>query len=78
MPEVRLADLVEDATNALIKVAEMFPNTKVLAIGHSAGAHLAHWALEQAELPRGRIAGYVGISGIYDRWGRRGSRPRAP
>jgi len=62
MPSARMADLVNDAARALAHLAGLWPRARLLPVGHSAGAHLAFWAVERAGLPQDRIAGLVGIS----------------
>ncbi|MEO0975906.1 MAG: alpha/beta hydrolase [Pseudomonadota bacterium] len=70
MPEFRLNDLVGDAVAALDRLATLYSNdTRFLLVGHSAGAHLAISAALRAALRAGlsdRLAGVVGISGVYD------------
>ncbi|WP_305989056.1 alpha/beta hydrolase [Roseibium sp. MMSF_3544] len=66
MPDFRLADLVSDATAAVTALAGIFPeSSKLLLVGHSAGAHLAVSAALNPGLA-GRIAGVVAMSGVYD------------
>ncbi|WP_136440709.1 alpha/beta hydrolase [Pacificoceanicola onchidii] len=65
MPEVRLADLVADAQAGLHRLAERFPDTRFLLVGHSAGAHLALSAMTDSAL-RARTAGVLALSGVYD------------
>ncbi|WP_306142170.1 alpha/beta hydrolase [Roseibium sp. MMSF_3412] len=66
MPEFRLDDLVGDAVAALGRLATLFSDdTRFLLIGHSAGAHLAVSAALKTGLSD-RLAGVVGISGVYD------------
>ena len=65
MPGARLPDLVSDAIAALDLAMQMLSDCRFLVIGHSAGAHLAYWAVERVAAPD-RIAGLVAISGIFD------------
>ncbi|MET1416083.1 alpha/beta hydrolase [Roseibium sp. HPY-6] len=66
MPEFRMDDLVADAVAALAKLAAFYPDPiRFLFVGHSAGAHLAVSTALKAGLTD-RIAGIVGISGVYD------------
>ncbi|MBO9433354.1 alpha/beta hydrolase [Ruegeria sp. R13_0] len=65
MPEVRLADVVEDAKTALHLLARAYPAARFVLIGHSAGAHLALSALTDDALAT-RTLGVLSLSGIYD------------
>lgn len=69
---------IEDVANAVAWLAEHAaehggdPN-RIVAIGHSAGAHLVsllalddHWLGEHHERPHARIAAVVALCGIYD------------
>lgn len=66
MPGTRMEGVIADATRALESVAAAFPACRVLVVGHSAGAHLAHHAAARSALPGDRIAGVVAISGLFD------------
>lgn len=65
MPEVSLADIVQDARLALGKLCDAFPDAQLLLIGHSAGAHLAISALQNSAL-KAQCNGVIAISGVYD------------
>lgn len=65
MPEVRLADVVADATAALRHLAAEFPKAQLLPVGHSAGAHLALCAMADSALAT-RTRGILALSGVYD------------
>ncbi|MEM1130259.1 MAG: alpha/beta hydrolase [Pseudomonadota bacterium] len=65
MPSVRLEDLIADAQNALVLLAERFPTARFLLIGHSAGAHLALSAVENPDIAA-RTRGIIALSGVYD------------
>lgn len=69
LPGVPLRRIVQQARQAAAFVGQRFASPLIVA-GHSAGAHLAamiHCADWKAEgLPRPRIAGGIGISGLYD------------
>jgi arylformamidase len=62
LPEVTLADIVEDALAGLKAIADK-TDARLMVIGHSAGGHLAVMsALRMPEI----VAGAVSISGLYD------------
>lgn len=65
MPEVRLADAVADVRAALRTLAERFPASKFVLIGHSAGAHLALSCMTDTTLAN-RTLGVLALSGVYD------------
>jgi len=65
IPEVRLGDIVDDARQALLVIAERFPDCRIILIGHSAGAHLAISALNDTTLAS-QVAGVIALSGVYD------------
>lgn len=65
MPEVRLADVVSDTKAGLRLLAETFPLTRFVLVGHSAGAHLALSALSDTALAD-RTIGVLSLSGVYD------------
>ena len=62
LPEVTLADIVEDALAGLKTLADK-TGTQLMVIGHSAGGHLA--VMSALRLPD-IASGAVGISGLYD------------
>lgn len=62
LPEVRLADIVEDALAGLRCVAEA-TGCRLAVVGHSAGGHLA--LTGALRLPETVVAA-VGVSGLYD------------
>lgn len=62
MPEVTLADIVEDTVAGLRRIAAR-AKTRLFVIGHSAGAHLAVMGALRC---RDIVIGAVGISGLYD------------
>lgn len=62
LPEVTLAEIVEDAVAGLRKIAD-HSGARLFVIGHSAGGHLAVMgALQCPDI----VVGAVSISGIYD------------
>jgi arylformamidase len=65
MPEVRLGDVVADTLAAVRLLMDRFPSSKLLLIGHSAGAHLAVSALRDPDVAR-RTQGVLALSGVYD------------
>lgn len=65
MPGVRLDGIVDDIRAALILLVEQEPQARLVLVGHSAGAHLALSAAGDPGL-RGRIAGVIALSGVYD------------
>ena len=65
MPEIRLADVVDDAKDALHHLASKFPKAQLLLVGHSAGAHLALCAMTDSALTV-RTRGIIALSGVYD------------
>ena len=65
IPEVRLADVVEDVRKALTLLVAQFPSAALLVVGHSAGAHLALSAMSDPNLAR-RTKGIISLSGVYD------------
>jgi len=65
VPEVSLGDVVVDVVAGLSLLCQLFPDEDLLLIGHSAGAHLALSALQDARLS-GRIRGVMALSGVYD------------
>lgn len=66
LPEFRLDDLVFDIKTALLQLSEVLPKkSRLLLVGHSAGAHLAVSAACAPEVSP-ILAGVVAISGIYD------------
>lgn len=67
MPHVRLNEVVTDVTAGLSLLADRHPNSQLLLIGHSAGAHLAISALDFPKLAA-RVAGVIAMSGIYELW----------
>lgn len=62
LPEVALADIVEDALAGLKAIADK-TGARLLVIGHSAGGHLA--VISALRLPD-IVCGAVSISGLYD------------
>ena len=67
MPEVRLAEVVDDVARALSFLVEKYcqSGAKLLLIGHSAGGHLAIAGALQAENSE-QLHSVVSISGLYD------------
>jgi arylformamidase len=67
VPQVRVADIVDQMRTALNwTIARLVPE-RVIVGGHSAGGQLAGMlALDQAACGRGPIAGLVGVSGAFD------------
>lgn len=62
MPEVRLADIIEDACAGLQQLARQ-TSCRIVPIGHSAGGHLA---VTCARLMPDVVAGAVAVSGLFD------------
>ena len=75
-PEVKFPVFMEDAAAALRWVTDHAGEyggdpTQIFAMGHSAGAHMAALLVldpkyaDAANVPRGRIAGLIGLAGPY-------------
>ena len=62
LPHVSLSDIIDDACAGL-KALSAHSSCRVLAIGHSAGGHLATMA---ARFLPDIVAGAVSVSGLYD------------
>lgn len=71
-PEVLFPSFVEDGAEAISAVLEYQPDSKLVLIGHSAGAHIAamlahdHSYLQNAGVTPSLIEAWVGWSGPYD------------
>ena len=71
-PEVKFPDFIEDGAAAVATLAQQFPDSPIVLMGHSAGAHIAAMLtlnetyLNQQDFDRQRIAAFVGWSGPYD------------
>lgn len=71
-PEVKFPAFVEDGAMAIKWVATQFPKSKIVLMGHSAGAHIAAMLtfenkyLKQVGVDSNRIGGIIGISGPYN------------
>ena len=65
MPGVRLSDCVSDVQEGLVSLLDALPASRLLLVGHSAGAHLAVSALANARIAE-RALGGIARSGIYD------------
>lgn len=69
-PDVTVAALTEAVRAVVPALIERFGRLPIIAIGHSAGAHLAvelamtDWA--GRDLPPHPVAGVIGLSGVYD------------
>jgi acetyl esterase/lipase len=77
VPTVTFPVYVEDAALAvkwIVDTIEIYAGTpeKIFLIGHSAGAHIAALVsfdetyLEQQELPKSTVDGFIGLAGPYD------------
>jgi arylformamidase len=66
MPGTRMSGLVEDVTTGLLHLVRANPGARLLVVGHSAGAHLAAWAVAATPDLREATAGLVLISGAFD------------
>jgi arylformamidase len=67
VPRVRVADIVDQIRTALAWTIGRLAPQRIVVAGHSAGGQLAAMlALDQAARGGGRIAGLVGISGVFD------------
>lgn len=71
-PKVKFPEFVEDGAMAIKWVATHFPKSKIVLMGHSAGAHIAAMLtfenkyLKQVGVDSNRIGGIIGISGPYN------------
>ncbi|MBG6160225.1 MAG: alpha/beta hydrolase [Roseibium album] len=66
MPEFRLDELVSDSIAAIRTIANLYPDeTRLLLVGHSAGAHLAISAAMKSDIAN-RLSGVIAVSGVYD------------
>ena len=64
-PMHAMAECVDDARAGLKALAAQFADARLILIGHSAGAHLALSAAQDAAI-KPRIAGIISLSGVYD------------
>ncbi|MBB35253.1 MAG: esterase [Hirschia sp.] len=71
-PKVKYPAFVEDAAHAVARVAQEFPDRKIVLMGHSAGAYNGmmltldpHWLADVGVDRDQVIAGMVGLSGPY-------------
>lgn len=71
-PDVKFPSFVEDGALAVSWVTKKFPDSKIILMGHSAGAHIAalltfeNKYLKRAKVDDSKIAGLIGISGPYN------------
>ncbi|MEM0946498.1 MAG: alpha/beta hydrolase [Pseudomonadota bacterium] len=65
IPSAQMADVVADAVAAARAVLESAGASRLVLAGHSAGAHLALSALQDAEV-RAAADGAILVSGVYD------------
>lgn len=71
-PEVQFPAFIEDGALAIKWAATQFPKSKIILMGHSAGAHIAAMLtfenkyLNKIGVNSGRIGGLIGISGPYN------------
>jgi arylformamidase len=66
MPGTRMAGLVADVGAGLSHLARSGPGTRLLVLGHSAGAHLAARAVASTPELQAATVGLVLISGAFD------------
>ena len=70
-PEVEVSDIIEDARAATIWLWSEYKR-KTLAIGHSAGGHLAacllatDWTAQSDDLPEHLVPAAISFSGLFD------------
>lgn len=66
MPSVRMADVVSDVREAIVRLLTLLPDgTKLCLVGHSAGAHLSLAAIQSREIAD-HCAAVVAVSGAFD------------
>lgn len=72
-PGASVPEIVAEACAAIAWLSGQGPRlgydaSRIVLSGHSAGGHMAGWAMCQGKVPElaGRIRGYVGLSGLFD------------
>lgn len=71
-PEVKFPKFVEDGALAIKWAVSKFPDSKIVLMGHSAGAHIAALLtfdskyIRREGLNSDRIGGFIGVSGPYN------------
>lgn len=71
-PEVKFPSFIEDGALAVAWVAKEYPSSKIVLMGHSAGAHIASILafdeeyLMKVGVAKDKVSGFIGISGPYN------------
>ncbi|TAL90633.1 MAG: alpha/beta hydrolase [Candidimonas sp.] len=72
-PSAALDEIVAEACDSVSWLAGQgrnlgYDDSRIVISGHSAGAHMAAWAIDRERMPvlAGKLLGYVGLSGLFD------------
>ncbi|MGI1679962.1 MAG: alpha/beta hydrolase [Cellvibrionaceae bacterium] len=71
-PEVQFPLFVQDSALAIKKIITLYPDQKIVLVGHSAGAHIAALLatnpnyLSDVNVPMNKIKAWIGWSGPYN------------
>lgn len=72
-PSATLDEIVTEVCDSVSWLAGQgsnlgYDDSRIVISGHSAGAHMAAWAIDRERMPAlaGKLLGYVGLSGLFD------------